>query len=152
MVDATADPDGLFLQHTQTGSSLTRIEHFCVRAFKLPHILTRHRGDAAHSLHHVQHKSFRLQQASNFTGYNHWYVAGLYRCAVFHTCRYLQRGVKFAEDFFSYSESGQYAFFFDQQARLSHRCFRNAAKRRMIAVTNIFGEGKIYEFVVKLFY
>ena len=149
VVGAAADFDGFFFEHTHAGCGFAGIEHTCVCAFESFDIGGRHRGNAAHALHHVEHKTLGLQQASDFAGDNHGHVAGFHVCAVVNESFHFEGGVKAVEDFVSNSHAGQDAFFFDEQFRLAHGIFGDAAERGVVAVADVFREGKVDEPVVQ---
>ena len=67
MVRATADLDGLLLEHTHTRSGLAGIEHTGASALQTLHILIGHGGNTTHALHDIQHQTLGLKQRTDFS-------------------------------------------------------------------------------------
>ena len=145
MVRATADLDGLLLEHTHTRSGLAGIEHTGTRAFQPLYILVGHRGNAAHALHDIQHQSLRLKQRAHFARNNHGNVTLLHTGTIAHQHLHLHLRIEAAEHFLGNFHTSQNTVFLDQQMRLSHCILRNAAQSSMVTVTDILGKRQVYQ-------
>ena len=147
MVHATADLHGLLFEHTHTGRGLAGIEHAGLGAFQTLHITVGHRGDAAHTLHDVKHQALCLKQRTYTSGNNHGDVTFLHTRTISHQYLHLHIRVEAMEHLLSHFHTGQNTIFLDQQMALAHSILGDAAKRSVVAISDIFGKRQINQSV-----
>ena len=151
MVTTTADLHGLLLQHTHARGGLTGIQHTSASTLQPLHILIRHRGNAAHALHDVQHQALRLQQRAHTTCDDHGDVALLHTAAIAHQHLHLHLRIETAEHLLGNLHASQDTVLLDEQMRLAHRVLRNTTHGGMVAITYIFCKRQINQSVNKFF-
>ena len=65
---------------------------------------------------------------------------------------HLHGGIKTAEHLLGYLHACKHALFLDEQFRLAHGIFRDAAERGVVAIADILSKGKVNQPVVQFFY
>ena len=120
VIHTTADLDCHLFQNAHSRRSLTGVEHMSMSTHQFLSILTGHCSDTAHTLHHIQHQTFRLQQRLHFAFYHHHYITRFHFRTVIDKNFYFHCRVKAIENFFRYFNSGQYTGFFNQQFGFPH--------------------------------
>ena len=74
-------------------------------------------------------------------------VAGLHGRTVFDKDFHRECRVECGKNPTGYVDTGQNAFFFDQEFGTSHLVGGNATKRGMVAIADVFGKGQGYQVV-----
>ena len=152
MVHAAADLDGLLLQDAEARRRLARVEDVGSRALQALHVAARHRGDAAHALHDVEHQTLRLQQRAHLARDDEGHVARLDMGAVMDEDLHLERRVEAVEHLAGNLHAREHALLLDEELALAHRLLGDAAKGGVVAVANILGKGQIDQSLFQFFY
>ena len=120
-------------------------------ALQTLHILIGHRGDAAHTLHDIQHQTLRLKQRAHLTSDDHGDVALLHTTPITHQYLHLHGGVETVEHLLGHFHASQNTVLLDEQVRLTHRILRDAAQCGMVAVADILCKRQINQSVNQFF-
>ena len=152
VVTATADLHGLLLEHTHAWGGLAGIEHTGAGALEALHVSVSHGGDAAHTLHDIEHEALCLQQGAHASADNHGDIALLHAAAVAHQHFHLHLRVETAEHLLGHFHASQDAILLDEQMATAHGILWDAAERGMVAVADILGKRQVNQSVDKFFY
>ena len=143
MVDAATDLDGSLLQHTHPRCGLARIEDAGMSAFETLNVLMRHRGDARHTLHDIQHEALGLEEALHLARDNHGDVSRFDVGTIIDKDLYLHGRVKTMEYLLGDFHTSQDAFLLDEEFALAHSISGDATEGGMVTITDVFGKGQV---------
>ena len=147
VVFTAADLHGHLVQYAHAGRGLAGVEDFGVQSFEPRDVNGGLRRYAAHALHDVEDDAFGLQQRTQAARYVKRHVAGFYAVAVVKHLLEVHVGVETVEYDPGDFDAGDDAFLLTQQAHAAVFAGRDARKRRVVAVADVFFDAKLDKLV-----
>ena len=145
VVLAAAELDGHLVEHPHTGRGLARIEHPAVRALQQLHVCGRLSRHAAHALHDIEHDTLRLQERQDAPLHVESDVTPAHARTVLYPLVEGHAAVEPVEDHPRHFDSGDDTVLFDEQLHLPAGIRGNGGERRVVAVADVFPDGKLDE-------
>ena len=138
MVHTAAKGYGFFLEITQSGSRLTRVEHVALGIGNQTLVTVRRGGYAGHPLHDIEHRALDLQQTELLAIDAEGDVAFLHVIAVVQELLEPARGVEVVDDLLGYLHAGEDTLLLDDQLLAALGVSGDTTERGVVTVAYIF--------------